>query len=401
VSLNPETFGIEDSAEVVLSFSLAAADLLDALTKTSAVLAGREFVPVLANFVLTATPGNLRVVTSNLDLAMVSRVLPARDELTVPMPGKAYFPVRRFLDVVKQAAGTRARLYVLVSRIGEALSAQVRSTSPETGTETSWTLALHSGVGYPALPSLGDLSLVQTDAKSVVTALRAVTYAADATTSHSYHVIRFDRGSSGRTSITAADRSRIARATVESFPITTVLPVHAANDLLVLAEKAETLAIGQTKTHVVVRTETDLLVIARPNTELPDLSSQINEVLTRNTAHVKVAHRELFDAVKSVRVTADTDTPFIVIEMATNTCNVSSYDKFGNSAKVILTATGLVPKMLTLVFNFKLLLQALVAWPSDDIEIAVAPGMTKTTNRSVLFSDQGATTLSLLAQISI
>jgi len=71
--------------------------LLDALTRVQSVVSTKSTIPVLANVLLRAEEGKLRLVTTDLEVSVRTEV-PAE----VVTPGETTLPAKRFFAVIRE-----------------------------------------------------------------------------------------------------------------------------------------------------------------------------------------------------------------------------------------------------------------------------------------------------------
>lgn len=388
------TFGIEDVSDedVALRFTISSAALKRMLDKTSVVVSGKDFVPILMNFCVQASPSAVRILTSSLDLAMLA----SSKDVTVPVPGKAFFPVKRLSEIVASAPDGDLSIEARGSAT-TGMTGRVAATSATTGARTIWALALHSGIGYPALPALGDLRMQQIPRAGFCQALKAVSYAAAGQGGSgvvALSMVSFQNGWA-----TAYDGARLARTrfVCEALPEHLQLPIGAVDDVLRLLDKnesAETFLLGQTDTHIVLHYDNDVLVVAQSAQVFPDVEPFA--ALPKGLVQAKLPAQTLADALKQVRVSIDLESPLVAISISSNAVVVHTKDKYGNKTLAELPTKVLIPNDTTLLFSYRYLLQLIQKFPDPDFIMSF--DAKPKSKHAVFFVSKDETSIAVLPQ---
>lgn len=392
------TFGIEDLSDedVALRFSIPTSTLKTMLDKTSVVVSGKDFVPVLMNFCIQAAPSSVRVLTSSLDIAM----LVSSKDATVTIPGRAFFPARRLAEIVSSAPDGDLHLEVRGSA-AKGLTGRIEARSAVTGARTTWALNLHSGIGYPALPSLGDLQMRQVPRMAFCEALKAVGYAAAGQGSAGAANAALAQVSFEHGQVLACDGSRLARArfVCDTLPEPFTLPIGAVDDVLRLlgherGDSESTFLMGQTATHIVVQYSSDALVISRSAQDFPDTASFV--ILPKAAVRISLATSDVLAALKQVKTSLDTEAPLIGMRISSNGVGIYSQDKYGNKSLTELPVKVLVPNDITLMFSYRYLLQLIQKFPDADLILMFDPKLKN--KQTVFFVSKDESALSVLPQ---
>lgn len=391
------TFGIEDVSDddVALRFTIPATTLKRMLDKTSVVVSGKDFVPVLMNFCIQASPTAVRILTSSLDLAMLS----SAKDVEVAIPGRAFFPVRRLTEIVSSAPAGQ----LLIEARGSAttgMSARITATA-ESGARTVWALALHSGAGYPNLPALGDLQMRQVPRAEFCDALRAVAYAAADPASSGNAALAAVQFSGQLTSACDGNRLALVRFSCDGLPEALTLPSGAVDDCLRLLDRpepavTETFLLGQTTTHIVMHHGGDALVIAQTSREYPDALTIETSELPRTRATIELERDAVADALRRVKTSIDVESPLVALTVSANGTVVHTKDRYGNTSVAELPGKVLIPNDMTLMFSYRYLLQLVQKFPESEMKMVFDPKLKNKAAAYFISKDESA--LSVLPQ---
>lgn len=334
------TFGLDQAEKsITLRIDILKKVFLPMLEKAAIVVPNADVIPVLANFQIQASEAAVRVVTTNLKLFMLC----ATKNVEVSIPGIAFFPVKRFLEVIKEC-DEEIRISVANQE------AEIQSG------RTIWTLKLHSGIGYPALPSISDLLIKEVDKNPFLKAVQNTEYAASRTPAKSSMMMLHIE----KEKIVAYDGVRLQQFALKGFPFDVDIPVDSVNDLLKLIDKSElsTIRIGEASNHLVIQAGSDMLIINKLSEKFPDIQSLVLGPALRNAHTVKVATKALIEAIKDVRVLADKESPAIALCVEEQGLSVRSLDRFGNMASTMVDLEALAARR-KIVVNHKMLMEML------------------------------------------
>lgn len=344
--MDTNTFGLE--TEISLGFVITQRVFLRMLETTYVVVPAKDVIPILANFQIQASPTSMRVVTTNLEISMIC----ATKAVAVSQAGEAFFPARRMMEIIKEC--------------NEDISVVVENQiATITSDQTTWTLKLSSGIGFPAVQKISDLVIKEIDAANFSRAINTVKYAASLMKS-SMMMLCIENEK-----IIACDGVRLHQAYIRDFPFNLQIPIDAVDDILKIMSNRETIKIGNSPAHIVIQAGSDVLIINKLAEEFPDVVSLILGPALRNKTILKVNVAELKSAIKAVRVNADLDSPAISLEISESGLILKSVGRYG-TAQSGVDIKEFKGKFRTLVFNHRMLMQALGSCESVVCEIRLA-----------------------------
>lgn len=305
------------------------------LDKAATVVPTHDVMPVLKNFLVQLDEDKLRVIATDLELSMV--VTTPLVEVTTP--GTCVLPAKKMLTIVREAddgdvqirvTGTSA--HIIVGR-------------------ASWTLKLAGGDDYPPMPAVSDIAFTGVDRIALAGALNAVKYAASRDPNRaSLNMVDINGGR-----LIATDGSRFQQALLPLFPASMQLriPIAAVDDLLRLLKISDLqdIHIGQSDNHLIFRFGPDIFIVSKLIAQFPDMEQQLLRPAMTNKHKLSVDRAELLNAVKRVRINADTESSAIALIITKTTLTVQAKDKFGNTAAETLDAAYTGGTDRTIVVN--------------------------------------------------
>ncbi len=350
------------------------------LERANTVVSTRsEVMPVLRNFQIQATDGRLRVVATDMELAMIATT----ELVTVPEPGTAVFPARKLLDIVREAQDGEIDIHV-DNRVAHI-----------TAGRTTWRLHLEGGEDYPNLPDHTESVLAPVDRQALLRALNTVRYAACKDVNRaSLMMIDIRDGK-----LTASDGPRFQQATLPGFPLAIQLPIGAVADLIKLLQKfdAPEISIGETTHRIIVRLGGDTFSINKLMAAFPDQEAVFLRPALANRHPLSVDRAELLQTIKRVRINADTSTSAIALRLAPGNLTVASRDMHGNEASETIEADWAGPER-TVVVNHAYLADLIGAHPGITLRFRLGDD-NRTRKSPVLLADEEAGTIGVIQQM--
>lgn len=308
-------------ASVVLKFEIKTFVLKALLDRAITVVPTRDVMPVLKCFQFQLFAQQLRIVASDMEHTLVA----ATSMVTCHEPGSAVFPARKLLDIVKAAEDGTVAITVTGTTANIAIG------------RASWTLKLQGGDDYPAIPTIEEAEFVTIGRDTFLNALTAVKYAASRDPNRaSLNIIDIADGK-----LTASDGSRIQQITISEFPINLRIPISAVDDLMRLLKTTDvqTLDVGHSELKIIFRFASDVFIISKFFANFPAMEAQMLRPALENKHTLDVDKNDLVNALKRVRINADTESSAIALALSRNELTISAVDKFGNTAAETIFAS--------------------------------------------------------------
>lgn len=291
------------------------------LDKAITVVPTRDVMPVLKCFQFQVDPQRLRVVASDLEMSLIA----STPMVSVSWPGTAVFPAKKLLEIVKSAEDAD-------------VSITVKDTTARISIgRASWTLQLQGGHDYPAMPAITEAEFVAVDRKVFADAIIAVRYAASRDPSRAnLNIIDITDGK-----LTACDGSRIQQIRISDFPINLRIPISAVDDLLRLLKitELESIDVGQSNDRLIFRFGGDVFIVSKFFAQFPDMEASMLRPALENRHTLNCDRTDLIDAIRRIRINADTESSAIALTLDAATLTVTAKDKFGNTAGETIDAT--------------------------------------------------------------
>lgn len=336
------TAGEPGFAIVIKTFVLA-----QLVERTARVVPAREHMPVLRHLRFEATTTRLRVAATDSEITMIC----ATELVEVRQPGVAYLPAKAMQEIVRAARGVADDTATLTI---------TGLTAVLTIGAIRWQLSLVSGADWPALADSQTGEHHDTDRAAFLTALRSVKYAAarDGRTSLMLVDVRGGR----MTASNGVRLQQVGLAAPAPLPVDFPLPIGAVDDLCRLLRDSELdqFSIAVTDHNLIFTVGSDTLIARRLSAPAPDMAAQLlAPALAANTvATFTVARAALADAIRHVRISAESTTAAIVLTLRPDpdaTLTVAASDKRANAATETLPVDFTGNTVRTLVVSHQFL----------------------------------------------
>lgn len=338
------------------------------LEKAATVVPSHDVMPVLKNFLFQVEDDRLRVIATDLELSMVATT----PLVTIHTPGKAVLPAKKMLTIVREAddGDVTIRITAMTAHIiiGRA----------------SWTLKLAGGYDYPPMPAVTDIAFTGVERTALLAALTTVRYAASRDPNRaSLNMVDIKAGR-----LIATDGSRFQQAQVTHFPVDLRIPIAAVDDLLRLLKISDLdeIHVGQSDNHLIFRFATDVFIVNKLIAQFPDMEQALLRPALDNKHHLTVDCVALLQAIKRIRINADTESSAIALILTADTITVQAKDKYGNRATEPIEATFDGPAR-TIVVNHGFLTDMLKGYTGETCTFRLGDD-TKTRRSMLLLADQ-------------
>jgi DNA polymerase-3 subunit beta len=351
------------------------------LEKASSVVPSKDIMPLLKNFQFDVKAGHFQVVATDLELSVVSQT----EMVMTQVPGVAVFPAKKMLEIIREA--DEGDVVVAV---------QDNLAHIEVG-RTSWDLKLQQGDDYPDMPDSKDVQLHSVDRVKFLSGIQSVRYAAARdTTRPSLMMIDVSKGR-----MTACDGVRFQQSDLgEDFPLESLqIPTGAIDDLVKLLRSTDmtSIGIGESESHLVFGIGTDLFLANKLMAQFPDVEALLLRPALANKLQLSVDRQDLVDAVKRVRINADSETSAIGLVLDKGKMVVTSKDKFGNGAEETIEA-GWAGSRRMLVVNHQFLLDMLGMYDGKSCSFFLGED-TKSRKSPLLLRDDTTRTTGVVQQM--
>lgn len=361
-----------------LAFATKKFILQSMLEKASSVLPSKDHVPVLKHFQLEVTEQGLRVMATDLELSVLASTSTLAPERKV---GKAMFPGQKFLSLIKEAED--AEIYIDVAD----------GMANITCGPTTWNLRLRDGTEYPAIPNVDAVTFHKIDRVKFLGGIHSVRYAASHDqTRTNLMMIDFTDGI-----MVACDGARYQRADVvgkeareagTTLDFSMQIPIGAVPNLVKLLRTTESdeIAVGESESALIFNIGADLFVANKMYAAFPDMEMLYHRPVMENTDELTVDRQELAEAIRRVRITADTETSAVMLCLTSNQLTVRAKDKYKNEAAQAIHA-GWTFDDRELAVNHKHLSEMLDMTDAKTCLFKLGPD-TKTKKSALLLEDE-------------
>lgn len=323
------------------SFTITRANLAQMCDQAARVVPSTDFQPVLRNFQVAVSPGQVRLAGTDLDLTVIASCT----AVTTTATESVVLPAKRLQDIIHTAPEGDITFGVAADR------AEISAGSAR------WSLRLPDGSDYPALPDIATLDLQEVLRGDLLAALAAVRHAAGREGGRpNLQQVVIAKATDGTTKLTACDGGRFAQVSLE-FPFTASIPRGALDELIrqLSGASCEKVEVGQGEDGILVfRLGTTVFTTAPAPAKFPDVEKLLLKPALTNTSELAVSRSALAAAIKRVRITADVTTSAIALRLAPGSLEVVSRDAVGNRAAESLDAEYTGPERTLVVSHIHL-----------------------------------------------
>lgn len=370
------------------SFSAKGFTLSTLVEHAGRVVPTRDFIPALRNFRVSVSPGSLRVAGTNMEQWVISTTP------SVTLDGDdavVLLPAARLQEILRATSGSAD---ILIT--GEGDHATV------TAGAGSWTLMLADDADYPDLPDVSGVEFTPVGRVALLDAIRAVKYAVSKEGGRQpLMLVNVVAQPNGSATVTACDHTRFARTVLPGFTRSIQIPLAALDHLLrLLADSGlEQVEVGETDGSLVFKVSGDTFVTRNLRARFPDVEKLLLEPTANNRDVLTVDRVQLTEAVKRVRINADTSTSAIGLRLAASAITVLARDMTGNTAEETLTAGWSGADGRLVVVNWKFLTDMLAAHPAESCRFLLGEPKAKRMPL-VLLKDEATGTIGIIQQMA-
>ncbi len=345
-----------------MEFQVAREPLLRALQLLQNIVEPRQTLPILANVLLDAQEGRLRVSATDLEVgARVS--VPA----TVTRTGAITLVARKLADLVRELPPQPVSFTLLENGWVKLTCGSAR-----------FSLVGLPADEYPPLEVAGLEAVLALDGGVLRTMLARTSYAMSFDESRPYlnGLLLAIRAHELRIVATDGHRLALARAAVtEPVEMTGIVPRKAVQEMSRVLGGADRVEVGVGESRFVMRSEGFDLVSKLVEGQFPNYE----QVIPKSSPHRLVVEREpLLAAIRRVAVIADDRTRPVRLIAADGQLTLSAQSQELGEAEETLPAEFSGPE-LTIGFNARYLLDALApmegAWTVAGLRDALSPGV--------------------------
>lgn len=385
-----ELYPIIVPADARVTFGAPSEVIRRAFDRVCSVVPVKERIPGTSMVQVTAGENSVTLTATDGAQTLVVRVTGVR----VARQGRVMVPGAK----MKAIFGLAPEEYVVFSAF------DVSSTV--TSGRAVWTVSLPSDQRPPAMPELGGLTFSEIPRSELAKGLFTVKSALPGTGGRkSLEQIRVAAGS-----VTASDGYRLVRQRITGLDesLTFSIPKGSVDQFLgcLTGTKTDTVRLAVGQELVVVRSESEVLVIRESALDYPDLDKLLLAPALENDLAVTVHSPSLQDLIRRVRVLADAQHFSVSLKYEAGketdeagSIAVMARDTFGNVASESMFATSFETPKDTFEFtaNHRFLMDLLLACPSSLVTFRAKKG-TKTKSFPVLVKDDDSGFVAVLQQ---
>lgn len=396
IAEDPELVPEIVAVDARLALKISRTVLTPLLERANAVIPTKEVVPGTAYARIDASLGDESTVNSVTVSASdgVQTLTVVSDEVTVSVPGTALLPAKRVIDVLKLAPTNVITLVIVGS------AAVVRSGRAQ------WTIQLPSPP--PTDIEMPETARVEVPRVPFLSTLTAVGRALPTFNARpALHQVQVEKGR-----VTAADGSRVHRATVQGLPadLTFTIPARGLDQVLRMlrASKSETFEVGVHDDGVVFAVDADVLSMRRLVVPFPKVDDLLFKPAIENDAKCTVEPKALIEVIKRVRLASDAEYASIIVAIVPEkkvngearwSLHVRAKDRLGNasSEKIDCQWAGPVAGQSACV-NHKFLTDLLSSLDSEFVTLRLGVD-TKTSKKPIYCEDASTGFIGVVQQM--
>jgi DNA polymerase-3 subunit beta len=368
---------------ITISFEVGREVLLSLLDKAISVVPSRDIIPVLNNFQFQASEGELKVIASSTEMSIVT----STTQVETKVPGVQIFPAKMLLNIIKQSYAN-SQIFIEVTNTGAVIvsggfSAEIRVSQSK---------------DFPAVDDITDVVFHEIVRSSFLEAISTVRYALpgkDHSGQDSLCMISIKNGK-----FTACDGARFQQVRIPGFKLSMQLPTFSIGNLIKVlsASDQEILEIGETQNNLVFKINNVIFYMKKLEDPYPNVEQLWLRPALNNDQELLVDKDQLITAIKQVKVTADSVSNSVTLDIEDNQITVSARDNNSNSATAVI-ACKWDKKPRKLVVNFTHLAELLKAYGPSECRFLLEQD-SKTYKAPILLKDNETMALATIAQMA-
>jgi DNA polymerase III subunit beta len=352
---------------VTASFTILAAHLRELADRAASVVPSAGFQPVLRNLLVEVKPGSIQVSGTDLDLSVIA----ASTVVSAESPVTFMVPAQRLRDILKEVSEGDVQV-----TIPEASEGVRRVRLAASGAE--WDVQVPES-SFPVLPSLDSTAFSSFPAAPLIAALKAVRFAASNDGANlGLACVTIARNGDGTAKVTASDGARLQQTRLATFPVSVQIPaigspaaVDEVSRLLSRNPDLETAEVAATDSWLAFRHGSSTFACRRLVARAADVENQIIRPAMDNRRELVVPRPGLLEAIRRVRISADSSTSAIALKLSGSVLTVLAHDKQGNTARQQLAASWDGPAR-SMVVHHRYLTEAVAASASPQCRILLS-----------------------------
>ena len=361
------------------SFRISKSVLQGMLTKIAPALMVNSSRPILQCVELEGDDrGTLKMSATKLDTSMI---LYFPSTVSVD-PFKVVFPYKKLRDIVAKSDPGDLEV-TITDGVATILSGAA-----------AWELQLPSGESFPDIPEIEKYQEV--DRSAFRDAFELVRKSASLDVIRpSLRMIHLSKAK-----MTACDGVKFTQmAMSDEFPYDLEIDIssNSADVVLHFLKEDGTLEIGQTSSHLGIRSESGTLILSKPTSSYPNVEQIMLRPALENKSLLIVDRSELLKAVQRVRLNADPATDAVGLSISAKSVTISARDMLGNSATETIAADW-TSKDRVVVVSWVLFTQLLSNFANAECQILL--GEDTKSRKSVILMKDTTGLVSLIPQMS-
>lgn len=379
-SANTNTLTSQD--HVGTSFEINREVLLSLLEKAIAVVPSRDMVPVLMNFQFRVSEGELKVITSSLDMSLVVSTA----QVTTKVAGVEVFPARTLMAIIKETEAGSSVL-IEVTKLGAIISSGTFVTE----------IRLTNGADFPAMDKLDDVKFHEIDKSSFVDAVSVVKYALPGKEYSGQDTMRMISVKGGK--FTACDGSRFQQVRIEDFRLSMQLPTFSITTLLKVLNSidSQVMEVGETRKRLVFRLSNMTFYVNKMEDPYPNVEQLWLRPALSNDQEFTVNRKDLITAIKQVRTAADSSSHAIGLMLDETSVKLVAKDTNSNTAQTTIPCKW-AGKPKTVVVNYIHLAEMLKVYSKPECRFLLGED-TKTYKAPILLKDDDTMAIATISQM--
>ena len=347
----------------------------DALATVSRATGGKHLRPILANVLLVAEGDELRLVGTDLEIMVISRL-----KAEIAIPGKCTISAKLLTEIVSTFPIESEKAVVKLEKKEDqensiiVASGRVKSSIPMQGVEE-----------YPPVPEVENESFPNFEHSCSVLrkALREVATAMAVEESNPTQRSVCFNFSKGDLRLIATDSRRLAVTSLlaisypQEFEKTHLVPSRAVPEILKVLETVEKVNVGLYKEQLVFTTADFVLLTRLYDGKFPDYQRILPKECSRK---LTMKHKDFLQALRSVNPIARHSSSMVHLDVGSNETRIWAESKEEGNSEVFIS-TRLDGEPISIAFNGKYLQDFLGVADCDEISLELTtpnyPGVLK------------------------
>jgi DNA polymerase III sliding clamp (beta) subunit (PCNA family) len=345
-----------------LSFTVKRFVLATLVEWTSPVIPKKEALPVLGCIRITVSPDQMQFAATDMERT----VFAVSPSLSTESSGVVFLPAQRLKAILAEAPDKDVTIRVR------------RDFAEVEAGGVTWSLKLPASTQYPKLPDFGTAQFRPARREHLLGALRTVRHAAGRDSSNPASAQVRIAESDGLMYATASSGGRYCRMPVPGFPFSTSVPTGALDELIrvLSTSKLDDTLVSLEGDTLAFRAGPVTLAVQLLMQQFPDADRLVLDPVRDSTDVLGVDRSELVQAVRRVRINADSTSSAVAFVLEDGSLTLEARDEVGNrAAETVQAAWGGGSRLV--VLNAQFLLDLLAVYPASSCTFKVSKDVRK------------------------